>query len=351
MMFLVKLIDLLVGVVLFLFRGERRNNSSIPLTLGAIGTAALITVMLVAIAVPRIAYQARTDAYAVDLANAAGLTGGDPVYVAGVPAGRVEQIGLAGDHVRVDFRLDRGQPLGNQTTATVRLRTVLGKRYLDVMPAGVVNAADPRLIPLARSTVPYTLDDVGRQAATAADGIAVEPLADAMRTLAASMPADNNDLSRALAGISAASTVFARNGDKVDQLLRISRSLSDLLTRQRDTLASTVADVAQIVSALAARRDTLGQIVERLTVLLNELSTVYTAKQEDFGAVVSGLRRVTDTLRRNAGQIDAILVTMPPAIRAVVNSTGNGNWADVNSPSLVMPDNLLCALNVQRDCK
>ncbi len=42
---------------------------------------------------------------------------------------------------------------------------------------------------------------------------------------------------------------------------------------------------------------------------------------------------------------------MPPAIRAITNATGNGDWADVNSPSLVMPDNLLCALNIQRECR
>lgn len=50
-------------------------------------------------------------------------------------------------------------------------------------------------------------------------------------------------------------------------------------------------------------------------------------------------------------KIDQTLQKMPPAIRAVTNSTGNGNWADVNSPSVVMPDNLLCFLNVQRECR
>ena len=350
MMFLVKLIDLVVGMVLFLFTGERRNTPAIPLALGAVGTAALVVLMAVSVGVPRVAYHARTDAFAVELANAAGLTTGDPVYVAGVPAGRVEAVELAGDRVHVDFRLDRSQPLGNQTTATVRLRTVLGKRYLDVMPAGPVDPGDSQLIPLARTTVPYTLDDVGRKAATAAEGIDTQPLADAMRTLTESMPADNTDLSRALAGISAASAIFARNGDKIDELLRISRSLSDLLARQSDTLGATATDVTHLVAALADRRQTLGTIVDRLTSLLHELSTVYAAKQQDFGTVVAGLRRVTDTLRSNAGQIDAMLTKLPASIRAVVNATGNGNWADVNSPSIVMPDNLLCALNVQREC-
>lgn len=351
-MFLVKLIDLFVGVLIFLFkRGERRHNPSIPLALGAIGTIALLAVMLISIGIPRAWYQYRTDSYAADLANASGLSGGDPVYVAGVPAGRVEGIGLAGDRVRVDFRLDRRQPLGNRTTATVRLRTVLGKRYLDVMPAGVDNPSDPHLIPLARTTVPYSLDDVGRKAADAATGIDQGPLSAMMTTLTESMPGDNAELGSALAGISAASATFTRNADKVDDMLRITRSLSELFTRQTDSLADTAANAQHIIATLVMRRQALSQIVDNLTAVLHQLSSVYTAKQQDFGSLITSLATVTSTLKDNAGQIDQVLLKMPPAIRSVVNATGNGNWADVNSPSLVMPDNLLCALNIQRECR
>ncbi|CAJ1585493.1 MCE family protein [[Mycobacterium] wendilense] len=350
-MFLVKLIDLFVGAVLFLLKKDRGHNPTIPFTLGAIGTIGLVVLMLVTIGLPRVFYQARTEPFTAEMANASGLTSGDPVYVAGVPAGRVERVNLAGDRVRVDFRLDDGQPLGNQTTATVRLRTVLGKRFLDVMPAGVVDPQDGNLIPLARTTVPYSLDEVGREAEDAAAGLDQQALTAAMRTVHESIPSDNADLSAALAGISSASAVFAESGDKFDQLLRISRSLSELLVEQNESVANTAANAAHIVSALTARRDALGQIVTNLSALVRELSAVYGAKQEEFSEVITKLTGITATLRDNAEHIDATLRTLPPAMRAVTNATGNGNWADVNSPSLVMPDNLLCALNIQRSCR
>ncbi len=350
-MFLVKLIDLFVGAVMFLLKKDRGHNPTIPFTLGAIGTLGLIVLMLVTIGLPRAVYQARTDAFTAEMANASGLTSGDPVYVAGVPAGRVERVNLAGDRVRVDFRLDDGQPLGNQTTATVRLRTVLGKRFLDVMPAGVVDPQDGNVIPLARTTVPYSLDEVGRKAEDAAAGLDREALTAALRTVNESIPADNTDLSAALAGIGSASAVFADSGAKFDELLRISRSLSDLLVEQNDTVTNTAANAAHIVSSLTARRDALSQIVTNLGALLRELSAVYGEKQHDFSEVITKLTGITATLRDNAEHIDATLRNLPPAMRSVTNATGNGNWADVNSPSLVMPDNLLCALNIQRTCR
>ena len=350
-MFLVKLIDLFVGVLLFLFTDRRRHNPSIPLALGLIGTFALVTVMLVSIAVPRAWYQHRTAAYVAELANASGLTGGDPVYVAGVPAGRIENVGLAGDHVKVDFRLDKDQPLGNRTTATVRLRTVLGKRFLDVMPAGTVNEHDPQLIPLSRTTVPYSLDEVGRKASDSAAGVDRASLAAMMTTLTSTMSGDNHELDAALSGISAASAAFSRSGDKIDNLLRVSRSLSQLLSKQADSVVDTAANAQQIISTLVQRRHALSAIVENLTAVVHRLAEVYQSKSADFASLIDRLRTVTTTLQDNADKIDQTLLKMPPAIRAVVNATGNGTWADVNSPSLVMPDNLLCALNIQRECR
>ncbi|TVY02672.1 MCE family protein [Mycolicibacterium porcinum] len=351
-MFLVKLIDLFIGAVIFLFvKDQRKHNPSIPLALGMIGTITLVAIMVVSIGIPRAVYHIRTNAYVAEMANASGLSGGDPVYVAGVPAGRVEDVALAVDRVRVGFRLDKAQALGNRTTVTVRLRTVLGKRFLDVMPAGTVNGLDSNVIPLSRTTVPYSLDEVGRKAADTAEHVDQQPLTAMMNTLAETMPGNSTELGKALAGISAASSAFADNGDKIDEILRISRSMTEMLTHQTDSLADTAANAQYIVSSLAARRQALTDIVTNLTAIMRQLAAIYTEKQADFSSLIAGLTAVTGTLKANVDKIDQTLQKMPPAIRAVTNATGNGNWADVNSPSVVMPDNLLCFLNVQRECR
>lgn len=351
-MFLVKLIDLFVGAVIFLFvKDQRKHNPSIPLALGMIGTITLVAIMVVSIGIPRAVYHVRTNAYVAEMANAGGLSGSDPVYVAGVPAGRVEDVALAGDRVRVSFRLDKAQVLGNRTTVTVRLRTVLGKRFLDVMPAGTVNGLDSNVIPLSRTTVPYSLDEVGRKAADTAEHVDQQPLTAMMNTLAETMPGNSTELGQALAGISAASSAFAENGDKVDEILRISRSMAEMLSHQTDSLADTAANAQYIVSSLAARRQALTDIVTNLTAIMRHLAAIYAEKQGDFSSLITGLTAVTGALKANVDKIDQTLQKMPPAIRAVTNATGNGNWADVNSPSVVMPDNLLCFLNVQRECR
>ena len=224
MMFLVKLIDVFVGIVLFLFKGDRRRSGSgTALALGSLGILVLVVGLGAALGIPKLWYNVRTSAYTAELANASGLSDTDPVYVAGVPAGRVDSIDLAGDHVVVIFRLDKDQPLGNQSTATVRLKTVLGKRYLEIVPAGVVDDSEARVIPLSRTTVPYSLDDVSSDATTAATGVDLQAMESMMNTLSQAIPTDSDQVGRALAGISGASAAFAQNSERIDQILIMSR--------------------------------------------------------------------------------------------------------------------------------
>lgn len=118
----------------------RHDRTADPLVVGAVGIVLVAAVMAVALAAPRVTYLLRTDEYTAELANAAGLQPDDPVYVAGVPAGRVEDLRLGTDRVVVTFRVDGGQPLGDRTAAEVKLKTILGKLYLSVTPAGPGNS-------------------------------------------------------------------------------------------------------------------------------------------------------------------------------------------------------------------
>ncbi|QCQ93362.1 MCE family protein [Rhodococcus sp. SGAir0479] len=355
-MFLVKIIDAVVGTWLFLVRGERRPGSGSPVLLGAVGIVALVLGLVAAVGIPKLWYVARTSPYAAELANASGLSGGDPVYVAGVPAGRVEGIELAGDHVRVAFRLDDGQPLGSRTTASVRLETVLGKRYLEVIPAGVVDesasdAAAADVIPLSRTTVPYSLDDVGRDATAVAQQLDTKSLEAMMTTLSQIMPDDPEQVARALAGISGATSAVAQNDRQIDQLLTLSRSLSELIVRQQDSLTTTLSNAQIVVRTLAVRKEVVTRLVENLRSVLDTVATTFTEREDEFSQMTADLVAVTDTLERNADDIDLILTRLPPALRAATDATGNGNWTDVTAPAAVVPDNLLCALGVMQECR
>ena len=75
-----------------------------------------------------------------------------------------------------------------------------------------------------------------------------------------------------------------------------------------------------------------------------------TFPQIPMGELTANITAVTGTLKSNAATIDSILTTLPPAMRTITDATGNGNWADVVSPSAVIPDGLLCVLGTMQGC-
>lgn len=346
-MFLVRLIDVFVGVLEFVFKADKRGQGASPAVLGTAGMITLLVLVLVAIGVPQISYQAKTAPYAAEMANAGGLTTADPVLVAGVPAGRIESITLAGDRVRVAFRLDDDQPLGDQTRASVRLRTVLGKRYFEVIPAGSGSVGENNTIPLARTDSPYSLDDISSDALDSSTQVDPQLLRTMMTTMRSLVP-EGDDLTGAMEGAGGAALAVSGTGQQLDQLLRIAKRLAEVTAQQSDSLSSAMSSTQAIVQTLVVRKVVLTRLADNLRLVLDRMAKTFPTIP--MGELMTNLVSVTGTLTDNVGEIDKILQTLPPAMRTITDATGNGNWADVVSPSAVIPDGLLCVLGVMQGC-
>jgi virulence factor Mce-like protein len=94
--------------------------------------------------------------YRGEFAQAAQISAGDPVTVAGINVGAVDGAALAGDHVVVTFKVRNDVHLGVQTRAAIKLTTLLGRRYLELSPTGGGELAH-RTIALKNTAVPYNL--------------------------------------------------------------------------------------------------------------------------------------------------------------------------------------------------
>ena len=331
-----------------IFSGRHDRNAD-PIALGIVGMVLVAVIMLVAVSLPRVSYLIRTGSYTAEFANAAGLAPNDPVYVAGVPAGRVETMELAGDRVLVKFRVDRGQDLGDRTAAEVKLRTILGKRYLSVTPAGAGELADDR-IPLSRTTVPYSLDELTTDAQRIAEGLDVDALEAMMKTLTETMPTNSEQVSDALAGVEATSRMIVRNDERITSLLRSAKSLSSIVGEQSEDVARLVGNSTAVVSILAARKEALVLLVDDLRQLLTTAESFLADNSADIDALLVNLESVTGTLEDNAANIDQVLAKFPAALRAAADASGNGNWVDVHAPAGPLPDNFLCSVGVMEGC-
>ena len=103
-----------------------------PVALATIGIVVLLVAGILAFNGPSL-FGGTT--YSAEFTEAAGLQPGDKVTVAGVETGRVRTVELDGDHVLVTFHVDDAW-VGDRTTASIGIRTLLGAKYLALDPQG-----------------------------------------------------------------------------------------------------------------------------------------------------------------------------------------------------------------------
>jgi phospholipid/cholesterol/gamma-HCH transport system substrate-binding protein len=321
-----------------------------PVTYGLIFGLVGALVVAAAIVVPELMLVARTRDYQAQFANASGLRPDDAVYVAGVPSGKVTGVELAGDKVVVEFRLDSDRPLGAATTASIKLATILGRRYLAVEPAGRGELAAGGTIPIDRTSVPYILDDLGRQATETTGELDLDQLRTALNTVAETMPKDSGLVTSALDGVTAAATLVNDHSGQITQLLDGAQTLTTALLDQRDTITALLGDANTVATALAQRRTVIQQLLADLASLTELAQGFLDRNSAEVESVLTALHGLTDTLATNEQALGQVIERLGPVSSYYANVTGNGNWVDIAGPAGPLPDNLLCAAGLLQGC-
>jgi phospholipid/cholesterol/gamma-HCH transport system substrate-binding protein len=330
------------------------NRSSLRnrvLRTGAVAVAVTLLAIFGVVLSPHIAFLARTEEYAAEFRNAAGVSTGPPVHVAGVPAGRVTDVQLAGDRVKVLFRLDEHQRLGVDSKAAIKIKTVLGSRYVQLSPQGEEPLSPGDTIPLRNTSVPYDLDQISRQTTGTAESIDTEKLRQMLSVLSDATPDDPQLISEALSGITAASEVINARGEQMQQLLTGTRTLTNSLLDQQETLVQLLGDTQLVVDVLNQRRETIRRLQDDIIRVTDILNGLWTENRAEIDQVLTELHSLSDLLARNEQHIDETIRQLGPASRYIANATGNGPWGDVSAPAGPIPDNLLCVVGLLEGCR
>lgn len=327
-----------------------------PGLIGAVALGVVIAALAVAAVFPTIVYNLRTKAYSVELVSSGGLSAGDPVYVTGVPAGRVESVNIEGDTVVADFRVDRALSLGERTEAEVKLRTILGAYYLDVRPKGDGELPDAR-IPVERTGVPFHFDEIARNAYNAVrtddperETINYDQIAELTDLAYASIP-DRQLAEEATAALADAAGIINRNGDQIREVFRVGKDIADIVDSQQATLEQLFDQGSIVFGTLGARAQLISGLIVDLESVATRINQLLTANPGEWDRLIINLRSMVTMLAGESARIDEALNELGPALRTVVDATGNGPWLDVNSPSAIAPDNLLCLLGALEGCR
>lgn len=310
-----------------------------------LGTIAVLVIGLVlggALGMGRLGFG--KDVYVAEFAQSAGLSVGDRVTVAGVQVGRVTSMRLARDHVAVGLEIEDDVPMGSATKVAIKLTTLLGARYVELLPAGSQPLADHR-IPLSNTEVPYDLQAALQDATTTFEAVDAEKIAQSMTTLSTQLQGAPEVLPQALDNIGHLSSVIASRRDQIYDLLRSTEQVAELLGNQQHSLGLLITQSREVLGDLAARKDMVVRLIEATTKLVNQLRPVLVDDRQRIDELVANLDGMLGAVHRNDALLRSTLQLLPLPVRNFANATGNGNEFDFTSTGGSMIDSFVCAIS------
>ncbi len=305
-------------------RSFRERN---PVPIGVIGTVVLLAVAALVYFWQDLPVLSGGTTYEAEFTEAAGLRPDDEVRVAGIKVGEVTDVELDVDRVLVAFRVEDAW-IGDRTTAAIKIKTLLGRKFLALHPTGDGAQDADRRIGLDRTVTPYDVTQAFEGLADTAGAIDTDQLAESFRTISDTFAGSPDHVRSALDGLSALSRTISSRDDQLAQLLVNTRQITSTLAGTNEEFDKLLADGDLLLTELNNRRDAIHDLLAGTTDLAAQLSGLVADNQKQLAPALAQLDTVTDILQRYGTKLDQSLKLAGPYFRAVNNATGSGRWID-----------------------
>ena len=151
-----------------------------PVIIGAVSLTVIAALVFLAFNAQSLPLIGGGTVYRAQFSEAAGLQPDDPVRVAGVKVGKVEGLKLEHGAVTVDFRVSDAF-VGDQSEAAIKIETVLGAKYLALVPRGSTELDPDTPIPVSRTASPYDVVEAFADLSTTVEQLDTTQLASPSR--------------------------------------------------------------------------------------------------------------------------------------------------------------------------
>lgn len=291
-----------------------------------------------------------TRTFTADFANASGISEGDDVRVAGIEVGTVTGVTLDHGVVHVDFTTGKDLEVTRTARAEVKLATILGQHYLNLVPGkGGPLAGDT--IPLSRTKSAYTIDRFQVDANDAVQTLDENALADAVNALSSNLDGDPGANREALKGIAQVAQTVASRDDELRRLIGSTRTVTDVVKGQQGNLLRLLDDSDKVAAMINERRRTIELLLRSTRSMVHEVTLLVRDNQRQLRPTLIQLKTLMGTLVKNKTYLDETLKAVTAQSRYFANATGNGPWIEVFAPDFLLTDNIVCAVTSPLECR
>ncbi|MFD9219545.1 MCE family protein [Streptomyces sp. NPDC060064] len=308
-----------------------------PVVIGAVGVATLALLAATAFNADSLPVIGNGDTYTAAFSEAGGLKPGDEVRIAGVKVGKIDEVDLDGDHVKVTFRVKGDPEFGTRTGAAIRIKTILGAKYLALQPKGTGQLRPGSEIPLNRTVPAYDVVAAFSDLTTTTEKVDTARLATALDTISTTFEDSPSEVRASVKGLSKISRTVASRDQALRELLDHANGVTGVLSDRSGDLGVLIKDGDKLFKEISRRRAAIHSLLKSSAALGIQLSGLVADNRKEIGPALKGLNSVVTMLERNQASLDRSVKLLAPYVRVFTNTLGNGRWFDSYIQNLVAP--------------
>lgn len=274
--------------------------------------------------------------YQADFTDAGGIKANDDVRVAGVKVGTVKGLELHDGLVRISFTV-KGADLGRDTRADIKIKTLLGQKYIALTPDGPGKLSPDTPIPTSRTSTPLDVTDAFIGLSRRVEQIDTAQLSKAFNTLSDTFKNSPDKVKESLRGLSRLSQTVASRDTQLGELLQHARGVTGVLAARDGQVRKLIDDGNSLLEMITEQRAIIHQLLVDSASLGQQLSALVQENQQVIAPAMTNLQSVLAVLQRNQDYLDTTIHLLAPFVRAFDNTLGTGRWFDTFIGNLPPP--------------
>ena len=307
---------------------------------GFVGLVLIALVIAIGLQPERLWSLATQVTYRALFAEAGGLAAGNKVKLSGVDVGTVTDVSLRGLQPLVTFKVDATVRLASDTSAHIRTGSLLGERVLVLESAGRAKLRPFDVIPVSRTSSPYSLTDAVGDLTKNTALTDTATLNQSLNTLAATIDQIAPQLGPTFDGITRLSKSLNSRNETLQQLLSSASDITQVLADRSQQLNQLILNANDLVEVLVARRQAIIDLLANTTTVAQQLSGLIRDNDQKLAPTLDKLNSVTEMLEHSRDNIARMLPALAKFQITLGETVANGFYYNAYVPDL-LPGNIL----------
>jgi len=259
-----------------------------PKVIGAVAIAVMAVVVAAVLLTNRSVFESGYQLSA-RFADAAGISKGTDVLLAGVKVGTVDSVAVHGDAVDATMTIDDGVVLPRHTAADIEVETLLGVVDVTLHPVSGWDRPLRSGAVLTDTSVPtefYQLNNIAGHLMERSNAKAFNAL---VEDLAAITKGKQRQVAEIISGLGRLLSTVSGRSAEVSQLIDSTDTLASVLARHDQQLATAVGQLDTVAAGLAGHSTQLASLIDNLDAMAAQTNGLLSKNQPEIQALITHL--------------------------------------------------------------